>query len=429
MRKYLTTDGVDLSTGDSEHLLRLEYVLQRYRDVWVAVSKRPYLAIEGKRVEEYLSSLGEFAVFSSALLFQNMSGPEFGRRFLASLLGPGLTAGFSPSGGVVVDGMANPQAYGFQWFNEPLSISTHPFAASGTHYIYVTPDALFQRQFADLVSVNKLSRPKSAHIDFDPLSDLVEQLRREHLANSDGSIIHLDRISSILDDIFAENQQVLAAAADHHRAMAPHEMAYEYLAPVLTKYGRLTHNSVGDPCIEVSFALLHYESALRLFNELKEANAREDQDAAFRYGVYCAIAAAACVEAVGNILVFRDTGQHPDHRDKRKPLEKINKSGSAIAHNRGVQFRPLDPKRSPYVELDALRAARNSFVHATETATAIDPQSRMVSIIADVDESACRTYLKSLRVGVAHVFDQLPNMAPPIVTKTNVTWLQDMEVP
>ncbi|MFA5181960.1 MAG: hypothetical protein WC405_11605 [Syntrophales bacterium] len=429
MEKYLTTDGVDLSNIDSYSLLKLEHILQRYRDAWIPNSNYPYLSIDKERVEEYLVKVGDFAVFASVMLFQNISRTELGQRVIASLAGPGLTGGFSPSGRVIVEGLANPQAHGLFGFNAPLLVGTHPFAASGTQYIYVSSDALYQRKFADLITVNKYSRPKSPHVDFNPLSDFVEALWHDYLGQRYSTGIDLSALSGLLDNIFAENEKVLTAATEHHRAMAPHERALDYPAPVLTKYGRLTHSSTGDPRVEVSFALLHYETAILEFNKLKKTSSIDDSDAAFRHGIYCIVAAAACVEATGNILVFSATSQHPDYRDRRQPLQKINESATIIAQAKGVKFTPLAPNTPVYDDLDALRIARNSFMHAKELESDIDPLSRKPSCAAAVDETSCRRYLESLRVAIAQVYDQLPGVPPPIMTRTNVTWLQDMEVP
>lgn len=430
MEKYLATDGVDLSEiGDSNSLLKLEHVLQRYRDVWVPNANYPYLSIDRERVEKYLAKVDEFAVFASVILYQNISKPEFSQRLIASLAGPGLTGGFSPTGKVLVEGIANPQAHGLFGFNAPLLVGTHPFAASGTQYIYVSRDGLYQRKFADLIIVDKHSRPKSPHVDFNPLADLVEALWRDYLGHRDSTGINLDALSSLLDDIFVENDKVLSAAAYHHKAMAPHERALDYPAPVLTKYGRLTHNSNGDPQVEVSFALLHYETAIREFNKLKKATSNDDTDAAFRYGIYCVVASAACVEAIGNILVFSATSQHPDYRDRRQPLQKINESATIIAQAKGVRFAPLVPNTQVYDNLDAVRIARNSFMHAKELESDIEPLSRTPSCVAAVDETSCRRYLESLRDAIACVYDQLPGLPSPIMTRKNVTWLQDMEVP
>ena len=71
------------------------------------------------------------------------------------------------------------------------------------------------------------------------------------------------------DAMFVENEQILATATQHHRICTPLETPFNYAAPTLTRYGRLTHDTAGLPRIELSFALLHYEKALC---ELRQRN-------------------------------------------------------------------------------------------------------------------------------------------------------------
>lgn len=427
MGKYLTKEGIALSETSYDSPLMLEYVLQKYRDVWVLIAEHPYLSIDQDKINLHLKEINEFAVFSSSLLYQNISREEFGQRVLSSLIGHGLTGGTSQDSKFLVEGVANPQANGLLQFNPLLMIGTHPFAASGTRYMYVSDDGIYQRTFAELITINKRSRPKSAHVNFNELSGLIEEYYSDYLNNKESTSIDLSRLSDLLDLIFIENEIILSAATEHHHAMAPHEVALDYPAPILTKYGRLTHDTNGTPRIEVSFSLLHYESALREFDSLKKAN--DDNDAYFRHGVYCVVAAAACVEAIANNLVFAATSQHPDHRDRRPPLQKIDDSAEIIAQDQGNSFNLMSLQTSICNDLDTLRIARNSFMHAKEIESDIDPVSRKAFCAADVDEESCRRYLKSLREAISFIYDQLPNISPPIVTRTNITWLVDLEVP
>jgi hypothetical protein len=86
----------------------------------------------------------------------------------------------------------------------------------------------------------------------------------------------------------------------HHRSLAPYTPRYDYEAPVLTRYGRLVHDQTGKPQIEIVYALLHYETALREFDALKKAANGNDVSQAFSHGVYCVVSTAACLEAIAN---------------------------------------------------------------------------------------------------------------------------------
>ncbi|WP_413197580.1 hypothetical protein [Pararobbsia alpina] len=203
----------------------------------------------------------------------------------------------------------------------------------------------------------------------------------------------------------------------------------DYEAPVLTKYDRPTHDAAGQPKIEVSFALLHYEKAVTEFNELRNLPTSGNLDEAFAHGVYCLVAVAACIEAIANRLVFLESNVHPTHIDKRTPLKKLNDAAAALLVPQGGGYVPLKIGDVAYDTLDAVRMIRNSFMHAKELETDIDPQTSASVILTSVDEVNCRNYLKQLRLAVDHVFSQVPNIAAPIVTKENVTWMGNLEVP
>ena len=79
--------------------------------------------------------------------------------------------------------------------------------------------------------------------------------------------------------------------------------------------------------------------------------------------------------------------------------------------------------------MEQIRVLRNSFVHANEAGVPVDPILLTSAQMAQVSESACRSFLENLRLTVAFVFDQLPWIARPLVTATNVRWLGDIEVP
>lgn len=410
--------------------LPVEHVLQRYRDVWIPIDTYPYLAVDTERVGMHCQGISDFAVFAGGRLMQNLQPGEGGSRLISGMMGGGVDAGLSPDSKVVVEGMANPRAHWVMNFNDTFTIGMHPFAALRTHYIYVDEKGSYQRRFADLVIVDRHSRPRSTLVDFDPLAEMALTFHLEYINGPRDQPRDIVRLAALLDAMFVENGKILAAAAAHHRERAPLEKPFDYVAPTLTRYGRLTHDAGGQPRIELSFALLHYEKALREFEALKVAVAKKDTEAAFVHGVYCVVAVAACVEAIGNRLSFLQTCAHPDHRDKRQPLQKINDAGEALAQAASRTFAPLAAGQPTYDALDRVRELRNSFMHAKERDEEVDPVSLTSTVFTAVDENRCREYLLHLRLAAAHVFDQLvPEHASPIVTRENVNWLGGIEVP
>lgn len=429
MEQFRTLEGEILASTQDDSWLKVEHVLQRYRDVWVPIENFPYLSIDQALVKSHCATLSDFVVFSSGLLYQNIRKEEFGHRFVSMLAGPGITAGFSPDSEVIVEGIANPKANGLMIFNDPFYVGMSPFSALKTHYIYVDENRTYQRKFGDLIVVDKHSRPSSPYVNFNPLANLTEIFYREYINGPETQPKDIQQLTALLDEIFAENIKIHAAAKAHHNAEAPNDKLFDYVAPRLTKYGRLTHDAVGAPRIEVSFALLHYEKAIREFNEAKTAQQTGNTDAAFLHGVYCIVAVAACIEAIANKLVFMASSAHPDYRDRRPPVQKINDAATELAARFGRSFLPLIQGQATYDALDKVRVARNSFMHAKELETDIDPSTQTSTVVASVEESACRNCLKQLRLAVEQIYDQLPEFASPIVTKNSVKWLGDLEVP
>lgn len=410
--------------------LPIEHVLQRYRDVWVPIATYPYLAVDTEKVDAHRQKIDEFAVFAGGRLMQNIRPEEGGSRLLSRMMGEGVDAGMSADAQVVVEGMANPRANWVMNFNDTFAIGTHPFAALRTHYIYVDGNGSYQRKFADLVVVDRHSRPRCALVDFDPLAEMALTFHLEYINGPSEKPRDVVRLAALLDAIFVENEKILAAATAHHRARASLEKPFDYVAPTLTRYGRLVHDAGGHPRIELSFALLHYEKALREFDALKMAVAKKDAETAFVHGVYCVVAVAACAEATGNRLAFAQTGLHPDYSDRRKPLRKINEAGVALAQAAGRAFIPLVAGQPIYDALDRVRELRNTFMHAKERDEEVDPVALTSTVFTAVDENCCRDYLRNLRLAVAHVFGQLaPEHAAPIVTRKNINWLGGIEVP
>lgn len=429
MQRYHGVNGEVLPDMNAPNWLLIEHVLQRYRDVWVLIDTYPFLAVDFARVEEHCAKIREFAVFANGRMMQNVRPDEGSQRMLSALMGGGIDAGMSSDSNVIVEGTANPSARWMMYFNDPFMIGMHPFAALGTQYIYFEGNNRYQRTFGELVVVDRHSRPRSAHVDFDPLAEMTHTFHHSYINGAHDLPRDLASLPALLDSIFAENEKILTAATAHHQALAPFEKPFDYQAPKLTRYGRLTHDTSRIPRIELSFALLHYEKALREFNALKVANAKDDSESAFFHGVYCVVAIAACIEAIANKLVFQQTGAHPDHSDRRQPLKKLNAAATALARISGQGFIPLKKGNPTYDALDRVRELRNAFMHAKERSEEIDPVALTSTVFIELDEEHCRNFLRQLRLGVANVYEHLPAFVPPIVTRENVRWLGELEVP
>lgn len=404
-------------------------MLQHDRDVWSIITESPYLSIDNERLRARMELLTHFPVFSSAQLWQNLRHKDLGKRLLGPLIGGGTNAGFGSDSRAFVEGKANAKANLLVNWNPPLIIGSTPWCAEGSHFIYIDGDDCFQHKFGTLVTVQGYSRPSSSHFDFTELANLRDRYNSEYLNSTNGSQPDLGSLSVLLDMTFEQNALSLAAAEAYHARVSVGMTSVDYDAPILTKYDRPTHSVKGQPKIEVSFALLHYEKAIIEFNAMKTAGGIGDVDEAFVHGVYCAVAAAACIEAVANKLVYVQTSVHPDHKDRRTPLQKLNDAASSLLAQTGGTYMPLSAGQPLYDTLDALRGLRNGFMHAKELENDIDPQELTSMVMATVDVTACRSYLAQLRLAVDHVFSQLPKLAPPIVTKSNVTWMGNLEVP
>ncbi|WP_115666747.1 hypothetical protein [Cupriavidus taiwanensis] len=429
MDHFAALDGSPIEVGADIDQLKVEHILQRDRDVWHVFPQHPFLRIDADLLRKRIAELTSFPVFSSALIVQNVSGKDFGSRLIGSLAGGGVNAGFGPGSQVFVDGKANAKTRFLFNANAPLITGGTPWCADSFNVIYVDGTDLFQHKYGELIVVDKRSRTSSKWFDFTPLLDLRDRYCRDYFSLGKDSAPNLPVLEALLDDIFVQNRLSLTAAEEYHRRVSPTMVSNDYEAPVLTKYCRPTHDSSGQPKIEVSFALLHYETALRELDAIKKESSAGNLDEAFRHGVYCLVAVAASIEAVANKLVFLQQGQHPDHRDKRTPLKKLNDSAAALATAKGATYTPLCQGDGMFDALDSVRVIRNSFMHAKELESDIDPTTLASTILTDVNEGNCRNYLQQLRLAVEHVFTQFSDLGAPIVTKKNVTWFGEIEVP
>lgn len=429
MNTFRATDGASIQITSELEQLKIEHVLQHDRDVWAIITTHPYLSIDNECLRAKMALLTRFPVFSSAQLWQNLRCKDLGIRIAGALIGGGTNAGIGANNRAFVEGKANTKANLFLNWNSPLIVGSTPWCAEGTHFIYIDGDDRFQHEFGTLVTVKAHSRPNSPHFDFTELANLRDRYNAEYLNSPKDSQPDLDALSVLLDMTFKQNALSLAAAEAYHARVSQGMESVNYNAPILTKYDRPTHSVSGQPKIEVSFALLHYEKAIIEFNAMKAARGAGNVDEAFVHGVYCAVATAACIEAIANKLVYVQTSVHPDYKDRRTPLQKINDAASTLVVQSGGAYIPLLTGQPVYDALDALRGLRNGFMHATELENDIEPQELTSMVMSTVDENACRSYLAQLRLAVDHVFSQLPELAPPIVTKSNVTWMGNHEVP
>jgi len=427
--EYLSLNGSPLRFSNQHEELLAEHVLQRYREVWVIANSRPYLAVDEDALRAKIASIESFTVFSAGYLFQNISGRDLSTRLIAGLVGPGTVASSSPTADTFVEGEANPQAHWVFRGNGLLQIGTHPFAALATHYIAVEPGRIFQRKIGELTTVDdgKRSQPFCPDFDFDKLGRLAQEF---HVARfSPGLTVDQALLARLLDDSFEQNLKALSFSETHHACEPQYGPKYSYKPMKLTRYGRLVHTEQREPKIETAFALLHYEKALYEFHSLKRATAAQDPERQYMHGVYCVIAIASCLEAVANKLAFEATSQYPSGSQSSSALGRINYAARELAIAHGTTFNTIGGKRPEFVSMEQIRVLRNSFVHANEAGAPVDPTMSTSAQMAQVSESACRSFLENLRLTVTLVFDQLPWMTSPLVTATNVKWLGDMEVP
>ncbi|NUX59292.1 hypothetical protein [Paraburkholderia youngii] len=356
MNRYAAVDGSPISIGNDIEQLKIEHVLQHDRDVWVVTPDHPFLAIDADLLNQRTSKLTHFPVFSSGQLWQNVRREDLGARLLASLVGGGVNAGFGPESRAFVTGKANGKARTLINWNTPLVIGTTPWCAEGTHVIYVDGNDLFQHEFGTLVTVRAFSRPSSTHFDFTALADLRDRYNADYLNCPKDVEPDLVALGALLDETFKRNALSLAAADIFHSQVSSGMTSVDYEAPVLTKYDRPTHDAAGQPKIEVSFALLHYEKAITEFNELRDLRTSGKLDEAFAHGVYCLVAVAACIEAIANRLVFLESAVHPTHSDKRthsrpSPAERCPWQRTAAREN----GRKLNQCGGPYPNANCQR--------------------------------------------------------------------------
>lgn len=269
---------------------------------------------------------------------------------------------------------------------------------------------------------------KPSTVDFDPLADLSEALHRDAFSGANVEPTDPAKLSELLNAIFAQNLAILSRVAPHH-SEEPADAEFDYHPPELTRYGRLVNDVSGAPRVEIAFGLLHYERALGEFDQLKRASRESRKEATLAAGVYCIVSIAACLEAVSNKLFFLEKGRHPIFNDRGTPLEKLNASAVVVAAARGRNFVPLDSSDDRYQAMDRVRKLRNIFMHASERDEAVSADTLLAEVFDEVSEVQCRLYLRQLRLTIGHVFDQLPDIQPPIVTSEKVTWMRDIEVP
>lgn len=428
MDTFLTTSGSKIEFTSSLDQLKFEHVLQSVRSVWHVTPQWPYLVIDRDQVDTYVVAANRFSVFSSGQLWHNLRKEDLGPRLINLLFGGGTNAGLGPESRAFVEGKANAKANVLMNWNPPLIVGTTPWCAEGTHFIFFDNGEVFQHKFAELVADNGPSHPRSAYFDFTTLVALRNRFQSEYLQRREGSV-DLDALVKLLDDTFVQNTSSLLAATRHHDAQLNGLTSVDYDAPVLTRYDRPTHDTSGQPKIEISFALLHYERAIVSFNELLICQSTGKLEEAFSNGVYSVVAVAACIEAIANKLVFLESGLHPTHQDKRTPLKKLNAAAAHLCHIAGMPFTPLVAGDPVFDTLDSVRLLRNGFMHAKELETDIDPVTLRSDATTKVNEANCRNYLRCLREGVNRLFSQLPAIASPIVTQTNVKWMGEFEVP
>lgn len=409
--------------------LAIEHILQRDRDVWTIHAETPYLRIQDGEVRERAASLGEFPVYSSGILFQNLARADMGRIMVNALLGSGTSAGVTRDSRIVVEGRSNKMARAIWNANEPILRGGHAFAASGWQMIYVKGDEIYQWKIGNLINgPTGNSRPSSPVFDFDPISDITDLYFSHYRYGKTLTTDQERELTEAFDRLFVLNGASLAAAAEyHHKTPVPVTLDYE--PPVLSKFERPTHDENGLPQIETAYALIHYEKALIEFEALKKSEADSRRDAFMLHGVYCMLAIAACLEAVANKMILQVTGQHPPTDDRRKPLAKLNDAGVEMAKRHAIAFTPIDETAAAPALLERIRRSRNKFMHAKEKASPVHSATRRAESAMALSSEECRAGLKALREVVGQVYDQFDKLAAPIVTNPKVRWLSDVEIP
>ena len=419
------------SQKDAIHVLKIEYILQRYLDVWKIIKSYPFLKINGDKVKEYFNDIETFSVFGEGILFQNISSKEFKRRVITSLAGPGLTGGISAKGELIVNGQANPNAFGYLQFNDILIIGGKCLFSSGTRFQVIDGQKAFQYEIGELITVNKKSQPRSDIIDFTKICELKKLFRDEYIngcksINNDG----VKKLYKLLYEVFNENVRILDEIFKYHLKQDTQIPKFNYTPPEITKYGRLTHSvTTYSPQIEYNLSLLHYEKAIIEFDQLKKSVVQNDYDYSLLHGIYCIIALAACMESIANILFHKSKGNFRTFRDKGTPIEIINSEVKSILASEGKSFIMLDKSSEEFKSIEEVRKLRNIFMHYIEKSHDVDLTKGISVQMISISEENCRNHLKNVRRGIEFIFNQLPNIPAPIVTSSKVTRLGDYEVP
>jgi hypothetical protein len=60
MQRFQGINGETLPSKNTPDLLRIEHVLQRYRDVWVPIETHPFLAVDLERVSAHCAKWTSF---------------------------------------------------------------------------------------------------------------------------------------------------------------------------------------------------------------------------------------------------------------------------------------------------------------------------------------------------------------------------------
>ena len=72
MQQYQGVNGEVLPDTNTPGWLRIEHVLQRFRDVWVPIDTYPFLAADTERVQTHCDATSEFPVFANGRMMQNL---------------------------------------------------------------------------------------------------------------------------------------------------------------------------------------------------------------------------------------------------------------------------------------------------------------------------------------------------------------------
>jgi hypothetical protein len=336
----------------------------------------------------------------------------------------------------MVEGMANPNAFFYYLFNDPLYIGCFSFFAMNTRIVAVENSAAYQYTIGTINAQDRYSFSESPHFDFSFLRELETIYRNDFFSvQGELDVFKANQLRILLDEIFSENVNLLKEALIYHLKAKPNAPIHNYAAPILTRYGRLVHHESSDaPMVESNFSLLHYQKAILEFNDIKSANIANRLDDAIMHGAYTIIALGATIESIGNKLYYIANSKNRSEKDTGKAIDIMHESAITIRNTNLIEgkkviFEKLKKTSSEYEAIEKVRSIRNDLMHFIEQPFYIDTETHISKEYLDLSEDSCRRLLHDVREGLLFILRQIPEIGNPIVLDKRVTWQGDKEVP